>query len=372
MRDYPKKYYAMMRCALGTDITYVIAANPSSLIQLHRIAVENMEDIIRDIAEGTLKNDVRKEIDETQRDTVMAAFQPDPKRAKELESLVNKYDTHVRPKHYWPNLVCINTWKQGNCSRILPQLKEYYPDHTVIREFGFIASEGRLGIVLDNSWDYSLCAAHYYHFEFIPEEERDSTAPVVLSAHQVEEGKRYYMVFTNMSGLFRYDINDVVEVCGFYNQFPLFRFLHKGAGVTSLTGEKLTETQLLMAMKQTEKQCAVNTEFYILACDEMEYGYRLFVEFFEENSPEEQQRFIDTLDSQLQELNGEYKAKRGSQRLAKPQIVLLPPDSYVKLKKDQIAHGLAREGQYKVTHLTSKRATIGLLRSLSHQKSQSG
>ncbi len=362
--DYRKKYYAMLRCGLASDITYIISANPSSLLQLHRTVMENYTDLVRDIRDGTLRRDVADELRAADRGPVLATLTPDPRRAAFLENIMKRHGEQLRPRHYWPNLACINTWKQGNCAQVLPKLDGYYAPSTVIREFGYQASEARAGLALANDWDCSVLAAHVYHFEFIEESHRDDPAPDVLLAHQLEKGKRYRILITNTSGLYRYDINDIIEVTGFYNQIPLFTFIRKGDGFTSLTGEKLTETQLLQAVEQTRTHVQIPVEYFTLCCDEHELRYKLFVEFAAECPPDRKTAFVDAVDSALQRINPEYASKRGSNRLAAPTFYELPPDSYELVKSALVARGLAREGQYKVVYLQRKRPVLDLLEQL--------
>ncbi len=364
IKDYFKKYYASLRFALANDVAYIICANPSSLLQFHKVVMENYSDLVHDIREGTLRQDVVAELPHEYLDSVILALKPDQERARFLEEIMEEHGDKLRPKHYWPNLVCINTWKQGNCAQVLPKLEGYYPESTAIREFGYQASEGRAGLVLGNDWDYSVLAAHVYHFEFIEESQQDEEKPDVLLAHELEKGKRYKIIITNTSGLYRYDINDIIEVVGFYNQVPLFRFLRKGEGFTSLTGEKLTETQLIDAMDDTCKKQSLQVKHFTLCCDEKNLCYKLFIEFPGDTNKEMKTSFAKELDECLKSINEEYECKRGSDRLAAPLLFELPDNSYELVKSELIERGMAREGQYKVIYLQRKPVVLDILESV--------
>ena len=69
-------------------------------------------------------------------------------------------------------------------------------------------------------------------------------------------GRRYYVLFTTAAGLYRYFMNDLVEVTGFFHRTPLLRFVQKGKGVTSLTGEKLYEAQAIEAVQDVSGAAA--------------------------------------------------------------------------------------------------------------------
>ena len=65
--------------------------------------------------------------------------------------------------------------------------------------------------------------------------------PTVLAAHELQEGRTYYILMTTAYGLYRYNIFDVVRCTGYFNQTPLVEFLSKGALFSNLTGEKISE-----------------------------------------------------------------------------------------------------------------------------------
>ena len=293
------------------------------------------------------------EIDPSSREQVMNHIKPDKQRARFLEELLKVHGNQLKPKHYWPDLVCINTWKQGNCKLILPKLDNLFPETTVLREFGYQASEARAGLVLGNEWDYSILMSHVYYFEFIEEEKINQEMPDVLGVKDLEIGKSYYILITNGSGLFRYNINDIIRVTGFYNQFPLFEFVQKGEGITSLTGEKLSEIHIIKAVDAASRARNVKVEFYTMFCDVKNYAYKLFIEFGEQTPAAQKSAFVSAIDEHLKYVNPEYSAKRGSNRLRPPVLVELAPNSYEVIKSRLLQEGKVREGQYKVSCLRS-------------------
>lgn len=356
IRDYQKKYYGLALGALARNITYIICPSPSNLIQINRTIVENFDDIVNDIRCGTIRQDVLDEIPEEHRNETRSFFgKPDKKRADELVSLKKKYGSNLTFKHYWKNLSCINCWKLGNFRRLIPQIELLVDKKTKIRAFGYQASEARVGIVVDNFLDTSVLLPEYYFYEFIRVEDWDKEDPPIYRAHELESGVRYYIIITNNSGLYRYNINDIVEVKGFYNRTPRIIFVQKGEGITSITGEKLSEEQIIIAMDGIKK--SIGIENYHMICDEKNFLYKLFVEFSKNCSPEKKEKTIPLLDSRLKELNLEYEVKRKSGRLKQPVLVEMVEDSYLIIKETMIKNGLAKEGQFKDCFLSKNIAT---------------
>lgn len=361
IKDYLKKYYALVRGALGGDVSYIVCASPSNVLRFHQTIKENFSDLVKDIHDGTIRPDVLAEIEKSQRNKMQMFYKPDPKRALLLEKLIKEHGENLKPKHYWPNVACVNTWKQGNFSRIIPEVKELFGEKTVIRAFGYQASEARAGLVFDNDWDYSALAVNIYHFEFIAEEDRGDPAARTYLAHELEVGQRYYIVISNNSGLYRYDINDLIEIVGFYNQTPLIRFIMKGEGITSITGEKLAETQVIQAVDDVAKSLDINIKFFNMFCDEEKFFYSLFVEFSQNTSRHNKDAFGFEFDIRLRDINPEYEAKRGSKRLDAPTIRELQPNSYNVFKETLIANRFAKDGQYKDSYLRKNRMFLELL-----------
>lgn len=364
IKDYIKKYYAMMRCALAENITYIVCPSPSNLIKFHSTVMENFEDLVRDIRNGTLRADVASEISGADREATLEYFKPNPKRAAALENLMKEHGKDLLPKHYWPNLACVNVWKQGNFSRIIPQIENYYAKRTSLRAFGYQASEARAGLVLGNDWNHSVLAANIYHFEFIEEHRKDEKDPPTILAHELEVGKQYYIIFSNGSGLYRYDINDIIKVTGLYNQFPLFKFIQKGEGVTSLTGEKLTEVQVIQAVEHVAENLSVKVEFFTMFCDEKQFQYFLYIEFAPQSPRQKKDEFVNDFDAYLRKINPEYEIKRGSKRLSPPAVKELGENSRHRLKETLVERGKTRDGQYKEAFLVKNPAMLEILESL--------
>ena len=73
-------------------------------------------------------------------------------------------------------------------------------------------------------------------------------------------------------------MNDLVEVTGVFRGTPLLRFVQKGRGVTSLTGEKLYEAQTIEGVCSVALRCGFASSFFMMVADEQASAYRLFVE----------------------------------------------------------------------------------------------
>ena len=218
-----------------------------------------------------------------------------------------------------------------------------------MRDVGLIASEGRMTIPLSDGTPSGVLDVTTHYFEFIPEEEGDSKTPTVLAAHELQEGKSYFILPTTAFGLYRYHIHDVVRVTGFHNRTPLIEFLSKGAHFANITGEKLSEYHVAGAMGHVLAQMNVTLTAYSLApCwhDELPY-YGLFVERGDLASREEGLKLAEALDRRLAEGNIEYAAKRSSRRLGPVRLQLLPAGAWQHWDRQRLARTGGTLEQYK-------------------------
>ena len=96
--------------------------------------------------------------------------------------------------------------------------------------------------------------------------------------HEIELGKDYYIFVTTQNGLYRYFINDIIQVTGKYHNTPTIKFIQKGDGVINLTGEKLYEDQVNKAVLKVIKNYNLGIKFYVMVAYSEELKYRLYIQ----------------------------------------------------------------------------------------------
>ncbi len=352
------KYYLMLRCALLQDVVAVLACNPSSMLLLADQLQEHGENLIADIFDGSLKSAYQPPL------YLKQAFSryllPDRQRARELERLLNKHGS-LKPSLVWPNLAFLSCWKGGPMSFYLDRLPEAYGSLPV-RDFGYMASEGRGSVPLGDDGAHGVAALTSHFFEFVPEAEIESPNKTFLTLDQLELKKRYYIFFTTAAGLYRYNINDLVQVSGFYERTPAIEFVRKGLGISSITGEKLTEEQVVSAVSSVLADLRLDTIRHFTAEVEltMPPHYVCFMETNANLSQSIREEFLRLFDQNLCAENSEYKDKRLTKRLGMPSLRLLPVGTYTKLRQQRVSEG-APEAQVKIPILSAPSLFSGRL-----------
>lgn len=345
--DYKARYYAIMRMGIERDVHCIITANPSTIVEMQTNANLFYDEYVNDIEKGTMsdKVDIAPEI----RAAIAPYLKPNPERARELRALKEKYGT-VLPKHYWPDLQILNTWKCGNTKVYIDKFKDSFPQAMLHQEFGYFSSECRFGLVLDDT-NNTVLFPHYHYYEFVAEEDLGSDAPRFLQLHELQRGKRYCPYVTTFSGLYRYNMDDLVEVGPNFCNTPTVFMIQKVNGIVTMTGEKLHERQFIDAVHEAEIKSGLETKFFIGFADLSISAYHFYYEFAASDITQAQaDEFTKIVDALLKEKNMEYEAKRNSFRVKDPIGHILQKDSFEKFKAGCIAEG-ARDGQFKVNLL---------------------
>ena len=344
--DSSAKSYTALRCAMANaHVGLVLTANPSTLIQLSKAATEYQNELIRDIADGTLSSSF--DISATIRQQLRGRTgRPDRARARALESITARTGA-LMPRDVWPKLALVGVWTGGSVGCYLEPMRKYFGD-VPVRDHGLSASEGRMTIPLADGTAAGVLDVGSHFFEFIPEDEHDSSHPTILEAHELEEGRNYFILLTTVSGLYRYDIRDVVRCTGHMGTTPKLEFLHKGAHIASVTGEKLAESQVVSAIRGGLSRLKLELQHFTLSpvWDDPP-KYRLHIERGDIPVPELRQHLATNIDLQLQELNVEYKEKRQSGRLGPIECFGLPNGTWDRFIRHRQSRFGASMEQYK-------------------------
>ena len=343
--DYGARNYTLMRLALQhRDVTLWATANPSTILELLRVLNENVELMIHDIELGSLTEDYDIPFDI--RDELDAYMSPKPERAAELRQILAEKGK-LEPKDFWPWLQYLSTWKCGNTKIYMDKYMDQFDwDKTFYQELGYIATECRFGFSLDET-NESVMFPHFHYYEFVEESELDQPNKHFLQIYELEQGKRYNAYVTTYSGLFRYNMNDLIEVGGKFRETPTVHMVGKVNGIVSMTGEKLFEPQFLDAVHQAEDETGIKTKFFVGFADVEESKYHFYYEFENEKiRQEEAEAFTKVVDEKLQHINLEYESKRQSFRLHDPETHILLSNAYARFKAACLKDGF-RDGQFK-------------------------
>lgn len=349
--DYAARYYTLMRVSIEKDLHMILTANPSTIVEMQNNAAEWYDEYVKDIENGTLSDKV--DIPEEYRKVIHEGLKPNPERAQELRELKRKYGTPLF-KHYWPNLQILSTWKCGNTKIFLDRFKDSFPEGMLHQEIGYFSSECRFGMVVDDT-NYTVLFPHMHYYEFVAEEDFDAATRGedvrYWQTYELEEGKRYCAYVTTYAGLYRYNMNDLVEVGPKFHNTPRVFMIQKVNGLVSITGEKLHESQFYNSVREAASELGLGIRFSIGFAVPEESRYHFYFDFTDDNVSQEQaDKLAARVDEILKSKNIEYESKRDSFRLKDPVAHRLVSNAFEKFKTARVAEGM-RDGQFKLNLL---------------------
>lgn len=345
IKDIEAKYYTALRLSVFRDVGTIIAANPSTILAIARLGDREKESLIRDIRDGAF--DPRWDVPPEVRQALRLRTRWKRRRAaRRLEEIVVRTG-RLLPRDYWPNLCFLANWTGGVMGAYLRHYPDIFGDRPV-RDVGLIASEGRMSIPIDDGTPAGVLDYWHHYFEFIPEDQADHEEPETVEAADLVEGRNYFLLLTTAGGLYRYNIHDLVRCRGFEGRVPLIEFLNKGAHFSSLTGEKISEFQVVAAVRAAQAALGLPLKSFLLlpVWGEPPF-YTLLVEDEDVPGPELAGRLAAEVESQLTRLNVEYENKRTTLRLGPIRIRRIPNGSWVEFQRRRLARSGGTVEQYK-------------------------
>ncbi|WP_424493803.1 GH3 auxin-responsive promoter family protein [Salinimicrobium sp. GXAS 041] len=262
----------------------------------------------------------------------------------------------------WPNL---EVFFHGAVSFIpyRPLFKELDKNKSLRYLEIYNATEGFFGLQdLPNDPSLLLMLNYGIFYEFIPEKDYSKENPTVLSLDQVEIGKKYSMVISTNSGLWRYKIGDTVK---FTSTNP-YRFVISGRTkhCINIFGEDLFMEHAEKALEIVCKKTGAILKDYTAApyfYDTRKKGYHEWlIEFVK--SPASLSEFAELLDNALWDLNDDYAQKRKNNvAIEAPVVREMPSGTFYEWLRQHDKLG----GQHKIPRLSNERKLVEELLAIS-------
>jgi hypothetical protein len=355
--EFEAKYYCILRFALETDISIIGAINPSTVVLFCRKLTEFAPRLIEDLNAGTISN--APLMDPVMRARLGRRLSPNPEMARKVAGSLEK-NGRVMPRDLWPSLCGLLSWKGGSAPFYTAQFPGWFGDLPVM-DYGFGATEGNFTTPLSPEGDDGVLIPNGHFMEFIPEGEISRGGDAAVGMESLEKGGRYFTIVTASNGLYRYDINDIVECTGRHLNTPTVRFLHKGGNMISITGEKVGEAHVVEAAAAACARTGVELNGFTCTARLAETPYYVFgVEPAGEADRAALHGLLSAFDEALAGANFEYAEKRKSLRLGPPVLAVLKRGAFAAYRERRVAEG-APDSHVKPPHLSGD---DGLIRSL--------
>jgi len=300
------------------DLRLISIWNPTFLTLLLGYLPVYWQDLLADIAAGTLSPP--DALEPGLRQALLKQLPADPGRAKTLSAL--------NPEDYnalWPDLTLISCWMDAASKPYAQDLQTRFPD-VRFQGKGLIATEAFVSIPITGVVGNVLAYTSHF-FEFLPTDSQTFTPTTSqpLLAQQLEKEQTYALIVTTGGGLYRYQLEDIVQVVGHLGRVPCLWFLGKGDKVSDWFGEKLNEQFVSWVLADLMQEYGLRPNFAMLAPDDQgkEFRYTLYLEL-----PTSQRRrdihpgFASRLDRKLRQ-NFHYDYCRKLGQIAAPGLFLI-------------------------------------------------
>lgn len=329
--------YLHLRFALeDPDLSFMIAPFVTLLVDLMTLLESNWKQLCDEIEQGTL--DPSASMPDDVRESLQAKLKPNPRRAAELRKEFERgFDTPIIPR-IWKRMWGISTIGSGGFSAYTAKMRRYSGD-TPIFFMVYGASESLFAAADKVEDDTFVMIPEGGFYEFIPEDGPDEGKPLTIS--QLEVGRNYEIVVTNLSGFYRYKIKDVVQVVGFKGEAPRIRFQYRKNQMLSIAGEKTNSGAVEWAIQQLSKEIGVRIPEYSVYADiSAEPGRYVLVFEPETDLPASKvDNYARIFERYLAEANPSFGEKITIGTLGRTAVHISQPETYALYRDIQVMKG---------------------------------
>lgn len=358
--DSAARNYALARLLLQSDLHCIMCLNPSTLLQFCRTIERFSAELIAGLLQGdwgTRDESILTALDVSGSSPLTDYLTVNQQSAERLsQSLMSSGKPQL--KLLWPTLELIICWQSGIVQPYFSQLGPYTSD-VPMRDYISQSSECVMAIPLQDGFSGGALAYSSHFFEFIPEIHQQQKDPASLFSWQLEPGKRYELVVTTGAGLYRYRTGDCVLVRGFVGSVPIIEFLYRFGKTSSITGEKITEMQVLESAEVATAQTNFQpNEYLCYPCTGETPHYGVLVDANKQNHANADteasvRAWFSAFEQALMRANSEYRDKFMSGRLG-PMALYRVDENALRNARLELKSAQVSEQQVKPEVLTSK------------------
>jgi hypothetical protein len=353
--DSPTRHFICLLFGLHCRELQSIAANfPMLMLRNCEYLDKFSEPLIQAIRSGTTP--AWLDLTPSSRNYIEQQLTENPTRAAELEHILQRQGG-LTPRSVWPNLTVVSTARGGTSDFYFQRFADYFGDTPV---FGGVygCSEATFGVAHAFNEDSCILAIESGFYEFVPATEWDKAHPKTLMPSEVNVGDRYRLLVTNDTGFYRYDIGDVVEVVGFYQNTPLIVFRHRIGGQLNSTSEKTTEFHVIQVMRRLQQEFSIALDDFCVTLSEHDIPahYWVNIELKSGMQLERPEAFLQRFDEILQDENSHYQVMRRDQ-VPPPCLRVLARGSFNQLRQRLLNAGTP-ENQLKIPHVSEDRQLL--------------
>ena len=346
--DFDRRHLKMLFALRERNLSFFLGSFAPFLYDMFTYLRQNWEMLCKDIETGSINPDIV--VDPMLRTKLEARMASDPERAAEVRTIMAAHANDAFIPLLWPDMKLLATIGTATFAPHLEKLRQFMGPDIAVDYLGYVSSESTIGTVLrENEAAYMLLPWGGF-YEFIPMEDSGNGRPLLMD--ELEVGKEYELIVTNLSGFYRYRLGDVIRVTGYHNECPMLVFSYRKSQLISMYGEKVTEMTLRTAVEAMAEESETTVlEYSVYADTSSDPGhYVVLLESDREVSPEHWPVYSEILNRKLCQTHDSY-CKKIQQKIMLPlEVIFVQPQTYA-LYRDLKVMGGASPNQIKPLHV---------------------
>ena len=403
--DYDRRHVKLLFALREKHLGYLMSTFSPMTYDMIVYLQKHWRELCEDLEAGEIRQEIA--VDRRLRLTLNAMLQPDPKRADEIRSIMSEFGNGAFIPLIWPDLSMVACVGTAAFAPYMSKIRQHLGPDIAVDYLGYVASESTVAAQINEGEEAYMLLPYSGFFEFIPVDEgatsevvcssagaeestsevhcstsrvpcstgestsrvsRPSTSrvPCPLLLDQLEVGREYELVVTNLSGFYRYRIGDVIRVVGFHNRCPMIVFSYRKNQLASMYGEKITESVMQNSITRlAEESGTVILEYSIYPHKDSDPGhYVVLLESDVEIGPDLWPHYSEILDKILCEAHDSYCQKIEKKIMLPLEVRFVQPQTFALYRDLKVMEG-ASPNQIKPLHVINddklKRFFLALL-----------
>lgn len=366
VEDEQLRFHLVLRLSLARRVSVLRAACPGTLIMLAEYLELLGASLLEDLASGkvhqleALPESVRR---------VVPPQRPDQALASQLGRRLSQRG-RLEPTDVWPDLSLLVCSTTGSSMVAANRLSDRFGNLAVM-DPGYRAAEG----IFTWSWregEGGLPLLDGQFIEFVPAgDSPDAMAAnqTTVSISELEPGRRYTPVLTGFNGMYRYLMDDVVEVIDRLGGVPRLGMVGRAGFRIKLEAGNIEEAEVTEAITTAVRDVDVVLVGYTAwlarpeappssKAAEQRQGWlarllrrastdpdrpllTLAMEPSSSLAPERARKLLSALEAGLRKHSPAYDRGRGAGELDKPCLILLRPQTLSRAQRRRLADGMS-------------------------------
>ena len=360
--EFDRRYVKMLFALREKHLSFLMSTFSPTLYDMITYLCDNWQSLCADLESGRTNPGIA--MDKALRQRLDAHLSPDPERAEEIREIMTSHRKEAFIPLLWPDLKLIAAVGTSTFAPYIEKLRQHLGPDIAVDYLGYVSSESTIAAQLHEDEPSYLLLPFSGFYEFIPVDSEASETPLPMD--QLEAGKEYELVLTNLSGFYRYRINDVIRVTGFHNNCPMIVFAYRKNQLVNMYGEKMADSVVQSAVQALSEESGTRILEYSVYPDAgVDPGrYIVLLESDEEIMPERWPFYSDILNRKLCEAHDSYRKKILQKTMRPLEVRFVQPQTYALYRDLKVMEG-ASPNQIKPVHVITdgklKRFFFGLL-----------